>query len=271
MVALPIKNPFTGAASFHLLETTSTMDEARRLTRLGFPVGTVICADFQSAGRGRLPERAWVGERGRNLLGTLILGPGAGQIPGFTLRMGLALCRAVDIFSIQEGFPIPEDPRLKWPNDVLVGGRKLAGILCEADPQNTFVGFGINVNQRDFPPELESRVTSLALLMEDRAQELDGFHLLEIVLDQIFLVLGESSWKEEIEAVLWRRGEAVRFLLGLPEKGEILEGKLLGIDPTGALLIAPGSGEGPPHSLISGELLPARESRVDRGGPNHIR
>ncbi len=246
------------------------MDEARRLARLGFAEGTFIGAEWQTAGRGRLPERVWEAERGKNLLGTLILAPEAARIPGFTLRIGLALCRSVDIFCIQEGFAPLEDPRLKWPNDVLVGGKKLAGILCEAAPEATYAGFGINVNQAGFSPGLEAKATSLSLLRPGRGPDLDRDRFLELVLDQIRLVLGESSWKEEAEAVLWRRGEAVRFLRGLPEREDIVEGRLLGLDPSGALLILPAAG-GPPLPLVSGELLPPRESRVDRSGPNHIR
>lgn len=270
MLALPIRNPFAGAASFQVLETASTMDEARRLARLGFVEGTYIGAEWQTAGRGRLPERVWEAEKGKSLLGTLILAPQAARIPGFTLRIGLALCRSVDIFSIQEGFASPDDPRLKWPNDVLVGGRKLAGILCEASPEATYVGFGINVNQDRFSAELEAKATSLSLLRPGSGPDLDRNRLLELVLDQIRLVLGESSWRQEAEAVLWRRGETVRFLRGLPERGDIVEGRLLGLDPNGALLILPAAG-GPALPLISGELLAPRESRVDRSGPNHIR
>lgn len=277
MEPIPLRNPFPGAACFYLQETTSTMDEARRYARLGFPQGTFIGADQQSMGRGRFPERAWQAEKGKSLLGTIILGPGVARIPGFPLRIGLAVCRAVDIFLIQGGFVGAEDPRLKWPNDVFIKGRKIAGILCEASPEATYAGFGVNVNQRNFPPELEAKATSLALQGPggDDARELDRFHLLELVLDQIFLVLSESSWREEAEALLWRRGETVRFLNGLPERQELIEGRLLGLDPQGALLIAPSAG-GAALALVSGELLaaevkPASPARVDRNGPNHIR
>jgi BirA family transcriptional regulator, biotin operon repressor / biotin---[acetyl-CoA-carboxylase] ligase len=272
MEPLAIRNPFPGAASFRFLETSSTMDEARRLVRLGFPLGTTLVADSQTAGRGRFPERKWLSQPGENLLATVVLAPEAARLPGLPLRMGLALCRAVDLFMIQAGLYPPAPPELKWPNDVLVEGKKLAGLLCEATAEATLVGLGVNVNQRRFPAELSHRATSLALCLSrsEKAEDLDRFRLLELVLDQVAVVLREGTWREEAEALLWRRGEWVRFQNGLPEKGDIVEGRLAGLDPTGALLIETEKGKAP-QAFLAGELLLLKAARVDRSRSNHIR
>jgi BirA family biotin operon repressor/biotin-[acetyl-CoA-carboxylase] ligase len=272
MEQLPVRNPFPGAASFYLLETTSTMDDAKKLVRLGFPPGSVVAAGSQSAGRGRFPDRVWEAEGEANLLATLILAREAALLPGFPLRMGLALCRAVDLFCLQSGYYPPSPPELKWPNDVLIGDRKLAGILCEATAEATFAGFGVNINQRSFPGALAAKATSLvqALGLGETAPPLDRFRLLELVLDQISLVLAETGWKEEAEALLWKRGERVRFQEGLPESNSIVEGRILGISPEGALLIDV-AGEKQPRALSAGELILTEAPRVDRGDYNHIR
>jgi len=272
MKPLAIANPFPGASSFHVETTASTMDEARRLARTGVGPGSVIMADEQSAGRGRFADRAWRAPPAKGLLATLILGPEAARIPALPLRIGLALCRTIDSLAGRPGGPASV---LKWPNDVLLGGRKVAGILCEASPEGTFVGFGINVGMESFPPELADKATSLALALGKEAGELDRLRILELALGQIRLVLVDSRWREEAEAILWMRGERVRFLNGLPESDDVVEGILEGLDPTGALLIDAGKASGA-LAYSAGELIvdwpacPARPARVDRNGSDHI-
>lgn len=262
MEPLAIHNPFPGAAAFHVGETTSTMDEARRLAALGFPAGTVISADLQTAGRGRFPERRWEAAEEANLLATVILPREAASLPGFPIRMGLAACRAIDLFCLRTGSYPPEPPRLKWPNDILLAGKKTAGILCEAKGEATYAGFGINLSQRRFPPELEGRATSLALALghPEGAPALERDALLEILLDQVAVVLPEERWREEAEAILWMRGGEVTFIEGLPASGRRIAGLLAGIAPDGALLIEV-KGERAPRSLAAGELVtwPGRE------------
>jgi BirA family biotin operon repressor/biotin-[acetyl-CoA-carboxylase] ligase len=272
MKPLAIANPFPGASSFHVGTTSSTMDEARRLARAGFRPGSVIVADEQSAGRGRFADRAWRAPPGEGLLATLVLGPEAALIPALPLRIGLALCRTIDGLAGRPGKPAAA---LKWPNDVLLGGRKVAGILCEASPEGTFIGFGINVGMESFPTELADKATSLALALGRKTAELDRFHILELALGQIGLVLEDARWREEAEAVLWMKGKRVRFLSGLPESRNVVEGVLEGLDPTGALLIDPGKPSGP-AAFAAGELIvewpasAAPSARVDRNGSDHI-
>lgn len=121
--------------------------------------GDVFTAEFQTAGRGRLDHR-WQSVYGENLMFSAVLeagGKSPAEVATLPLVAGLALVKALS--------PYVGGARLslKWPNDVLCDGRKLAGILCELNGERVIVGAGINVNQISFPPEIADRATSLAL------------------------------------------------------------------------------------------------------------
>ncbi|MBX6363022.1 MAG: biotin--[acetyl-CoA-carboxylase] ligase, partial [Gemmatimonadetes bacterium] len=143
----------------------STNDTARRLAETGAPAGTVVLADEQRRGRGQ-HGRSWHAPAGKGLLLSVLLRPdedGAGAPSILPIRVGLAVAQAVEAAT---GI----DVRLKWPNDLLVGGRKLAGILCEgvrggAGAQSVVVGVGINVDQdlHELPPCIDPPATSLRL------------------------------------------------------------------------------------------------------------
>ena len=144
-------------------ETESTNDDAWDLVGLGAPDGSVVVADHQTRGRGRM-GRTWHSSDARGLAMSVLIHLSCepdmlGTLP---LVAGLALSRAFDRLGV--------DVELKWPNDLLLDGRKLAGILCEGRKtasgiQAAVVGVGVNVSQRaeDFPPELRERATSLAI------------------------------------------------------------------------------------------------------------
>jgi len=260
MTSLPIANPFPGALSLLVPETLSTQDEARLLARRGFPEGSVLAAEHQSAGRGRGERRRWESEAGANLLFTLRLDGERAREPALPLRVGAALCRAAAALAAEMGRGFgaardtgaagPDGPRLKWPNDLLLGGRKAAGILCEAGAEGLFVGVGVNCNQRSFPACLAGRATSLALCL---GGDINRWRLLELFLGELRLELGSEDWKSGVERLLWRRGELVRFVPGGPDSGPAMEGRLEGLDPGGALIIRPEGG--PPAAFAAGELL----------------
>lgn len=141
--------------------TASTNDDALRLGREGAPDGTVVLAEQQSRGRGRL-GRSWVSAPRRNLYMSVLLRPVIAPVdaPQLSLVAGLALARAVEELGVEA--------QIKWPNDIVVGGRKLAGILTEIEAEadrvgHVVVGMGLNVNSQasEFPAELQSRATSL--------------------------------------------------------------------------------------------------------------
>ena len=142
---------------FHRKETTaSTNADARE----GRP-GDVFVADFQTAGRGRL-DHEWHAARGENLTFSVVLDAAdasPAEVATLPLVVGLAVARAVGslLGKISE-------VAVKWPNDVLVGGKKICGILCERNGDAVIAGIGLNVNQTDFPAEIAARATSLRLV-----------------------------------------------------------------------------------------------------------
>lgn len=160
---------------YRLDETVSTNIDARA----GKP-GDVYIAEFQSAGRGRL-DHAWHAAKGENLTFSAVLstdGRDVSEIVTLPLVIGLAAARAVGGLAV-----VPQtEIAVKWPNDVLVGGRKLAGILCERHGENVIAGIGLNVNQTSFPPEISARATSLALLT---GKPLDREAVFTAVLEEI--------------------------------------------------------------------------------------
>jgi BirA family biotin operon repressor/biotin-[acetyl-CoA-carboxylase] ligase len=243
------------------------MDAARELAAGGAPHGTVICADFQEAGRGRTRGRPWLGDRGDNLFFTILFRYGSSLPSVLTLRTGLAVSRAVETFAP----PLAGLLRIKWPNDLLIllpsGARKAAGILAESDGSVLFTGIGVNLCQGDFPPELRRKATSLRLSLRELGLEegLEGeprFSLLERILAFLHRELagpeaGESGlpggWRRRLEERLYLKGERVRFIAGPADSGQAVEGRLLGIGPGGELLILPDGGS-ETRAFIAGEL-----------------
>lgn len=145
----------------YLSTTASTMDDARAAARQGAPDGRVVVAGEQTAGRGRFGRR-WVAPPDANLLFTLVTRPRRDLLERLSVIAALSVAEAVEAVS-------GVAPIFKWPNDVLVEGRKLAGILVEAEfsgetPSFALVGVGLNVNART--PELDE-IASLAVSLLD--------------------------------------------------------------------------------------------------------
>jgi BirA family biotin operon repressor/biotin-[acetyl-CoA-carboxylase] ligase len=150
--------------------TTSTMDAAFGTARSGAPHGAVVVAEAQTAGRGQ-HGRAWASSTGRDLTFSLLLFPRLSPeaVPLVAVAAGLAVRETV-------AARVAEATTVKWPNDVLVEGRKIAGVLVERRPSGAapavVVGVGINVETRSFPPEVAGRATSLLLAgATERARE----------------------------------------------------------------------------------------------------
>lgn len=158
-----LRTAFVGRNLLYLLETGSTNDEARRLAEAGAPDGTLVIADYQTAGRGRL-NRRWEAPPGCCLLLSLIFRPNLAQQQAQRLTMicGLAVVEAIESETgLQAG--------LKWPNDVVLNGAKVAGILTEVGLSGerlvqAVVGIGLNVNldPAQLPGDLLTPVGSLS-------------------------------------------------------------------------------------------------------------
>lgn len=155
----------------HAPEMDSTNLRARMLVKDGAPDGSLVVCEHQTAGRGRL-GRGWETPRGEALTCSLILAARAAQAQMYTLAAAVAAAKAARTLC-----PTLE-PRIKWPNDLIINGRKCAGILCELCADSVIIGIGINVNQTRFTGELTDKATSL--LREAGGEPLDRCELLRL-------------------------------------------------------------------------------------------
>jgi BirA family biotin operon repressor/biotin-[acetyl-CoA-carboxylase] ligase len=217
-------------------EVGSTNDIAKRLADDGAVHGEVVIAEAQTAGRGRR-GRAWVSPAGRNLTLSIILRPDLppSRAPELTLVASVALCQAVRQVGVPAG--------IKWPNDLLSRGRKLAGVLTElaADPdrvQWVVLGIGVNVNVRaeEFPEELRDIATSLAV---ERGEPVPRALFAAAVLSSLEEWLdrhaedGFPSVREAWRAMSITLDREVR----VRASGRELEGVAEDVDEAGALLV----------------------------------
>ena len=183
--------------------TRSTNADAREGSH-----GDVFVADFQTAGRGRL-DHSWLAAAGENLTFSAVLdvaGLDPARAATLPLVVGLAVARAVaPLLPDTAG----NDLAIKWPNDVMLRGRKLAGILCERNGDCVVAGVGLNVNQTGFPPEIAERATSLALTTGGCFQRDE---LLSRVLSAIYSE--HARWRKGGFAACRRDFAALDFLAG---------------------------------------------------------
>jgi len=255
MKLLELNNPF-GAPVYHEETVSSTFDLARCLAEQGEPHGTVVTADFQKTGRGRL-NRPWVTERGKSLMFTILLHyAGASSIPNaITLRTGLAVSLAVeDLAPALIGGSV----QVKWPNDVMINARKAAGILTEANGETVYIGVGVNVAQQEFPEQYRLKAGSIIHSFPALAGNA-RFVLLEKILSRFYQEIespppsSAETWRERLLDRLYKKGETVTFAEGAADSKNLVEGVLYGLGPEGELLIIP-KGEEKARSFINGEL-----------------
>jgi BirA family biotin operon repressor/biotin-[acetyl-CoA-carboxylase] ligase len=154
-----METAWLGRAWRALDECGSTNDEAAAWARAGAPAGAVVTAETQTRGRGQ-QGRAWHSPPGASLYLSVVLRPPLApvKLPPLTLAVGVALAETAALFGVT--------PSLKWPNDLLLDGKKAAGILSESACQggrleHVIVGIGVNLNVAEFPPELAEIATSL--------------------------------------------------------------------------------------------------------------
>ena len=235
-----------------LAETDSTQRVARELARAGAPEGTVVIAEAQTAGRGRL-GRTWHSPRGVNLYCSIVLRPplSPAAVPQVALVAGVAAAAAL---AETPGLA----PRLKWPNDVLIDGRKVAGILTEMEAEvervhHVILGIGVNLNapRAAFPPELRERATSLFLATGRRVDRAAVTGRLLAALEARygrFLEGGFEAVRAEWESYSCLTGTDVRVASA---EGE-MAGRVLGLDADGALMLA--RPDGTSTRIVAGEV-----------------
>jgi BirA family transcriptional regulator, biotin operon repressor / biotin---[acetyl-CoA-carboxylase] ligase len=217
-----------GRPRLHLRETTSTNERARALAAAGAPHGTLVTADEQLAGRGR-QGRVWTAPPGSAVLMSVVLRELTETLP---LTAAVAVCEA-----------LPVEAAIKWPNDVWIEERKVAGILIEARPLDGWavLGIGLNVTTEEFPPELHA--TSLKLAGADVSQD----EALAAVLGALERWLAAPA--SEVLAA-WRGRDA---LLGRTIRWDngSNEGTAAGVDSSGALIVETAGGR---VTLDAGEV-----------------
>lgn len=229
----------------------STSDEAKSLAAAGAPAGTLVWARAQSAGRGR-HGRNWISPAG-NLYASLILRPSAPAATAAQLGFVAALAVGDGCLALAPEAAIS----LKWPNDVLLAGRKLAGLLLESqsrgDDTLDWLVLGVGVNLATYPVEVEYPATALAVTGADAdAETMLG------ALATSFLAWYER-WREgpgfaTIRTEWLARAQGLNQPIRVRLTGETREGVFAGLDIDGALLLDTGTGR---QRIAAGEVFPA--------------
>jgi BirA family biotin operon repressor/biotin-[acetyl-CoA-carboxylase] ligase len=241
-----------GRNIIHYFRTDSTNALALRLAAEGAEHGTVVVAEEQAAGRGRL-GRAWYSEKSNGIYASIILRPPLSPVaaPVLTLMAGAAAQKAV---SSTTGLAVD----IRWPNDLLVNGKKVCGILTEMSAEldrvhAVVLGIGINVNNPQMPAELEDTATSLRM---EAHRGISRVHLLAALLRELerhyhlLLKEGNSAITERWAAAsTFAWGKRVRVVTGA---GEMLA-TTAGIDSNGALRIR--HDDDREESLAAGEVV----------------
>ncbi len=225
-------------------KTGSTNADLAALARQGADEGLVLVAEAQTSGRGRL-DRTWTAPPRSGLTFSVLLRPGVptARLAWLPLLTGLAVVRALRGFAELEGVPRGRmaEAALKWPNDVLIGDRKLAGILAERAGDAVVVGIGLNVGLRasELPAPM---ATSLAI----EGAPADRDPVLRAILRSLAAVYaefkreaGERALREAYEQVCATAGRQVR--VELPD-GDVFTGTATGVDEHGRLLVAGAEG-----------------------------
>lgn len=220
---------------FHFQELESTMDQAKLLAKNNAPHLSVVIAENQTAGRGRL-SRKWVSSRG-GLWFTLILKPHLPPVLSYIYNFTASLCLSRTLNRL---FDL--DAKVKWPNDLLLNGQKLAGLLSEMETKGDMaecinIGIGLNVNNE--PQQVEPKAVSIRDILNrtvSRRLILQSF-LLDFE-NQIQTIDCENIiglWKKQTSTI----GSRVR----IETFGEIFEGLALDVDESGTLIIQDQTGE----------------------------
>ncbi len=225
-----------GCVIHRFSELGSTNDEARRLADEGAVEGTVVIASHQTKGRGSR-GRAWLSPPDVNLLFSVVLRP---NLPAH--RLGeLAFVTAVGAAGgLRKMFAL--DVRVKWPNDIVVGSRKIGGIVIEAGANCAIVGIGVNVNWVDLPGELAESATSIAIETGGAVDIEKTFRGVLAGLESAYadyLAYGFGKILDEWRSLACGFGEDVELEID----GRVLQGRVVGVEDDGSLLIETCSGE----------------------------
>lgn len=220
---------------FDTIDSTNT--KAQELAEKGYPSGTLVVADKQESGKGRR-GRSWVSLSGTGIFMTLMIKPDINPNNASMLTLVAALAVAKAITSVTG-----EEALIKWPNDIVINGKKVCGILTEMNAQFDYinhivVGIGINVHNESFPEEISQMASSLMIEAGGKR-----FHRAQIIAETMsyfeqyydtFLETQDlSALVREYDELLVNRNKSVRVL----DPKEPFDGKAMGITPKGELIV----------------------------------
>ena len=230
--------------------TESTMDDARTAAQDNAPEGTLVVAEEQTVGRGRF-QRTWVSPPGVNLYFSLLLRPGPDHASQLTMMASLALARVLCRLAQESG-----EVTIKWPNDVRMGGKKIAGILVESSLANegtdsfSIIGMGVNIN---FDPGEYPDISDIATsLQRELGHPIPRLHLLTAIMgemEELYLAIKQGgSVREEWASFLDTLGNQVRVAWG----EQVYEGYAQSVDEDGSLVLR--LSDGSLQTLAAGEV-----------------
>lgn len=242
-----------GTSVICLKETDSTNSVAFKMAEEGAPEGTVVIADTQSAGKGRL-GRIWLSPAGVNLYCSIVLRPAIAPVAAcqLTFLSVVAVARAVERCTKLK-------PQIKWPNDILINGKKVAGLLNEMNAETEKVNFvvlgiGVNLNLRMSALSeglLRHPATSL---LEEGGEDVDRLRFTRALLEELdqlyenFLVEGDGPVRAEWLARSAIKGRSVK----VSQQNREFSGVVQGVDSFGALLVL--LGDGTLETVLSGDV-----------------
>ena len=247
---LPASHPWRGNIHhFNTIDSTNT--EAKRLAEMHAPHGTVVIADSQTAGRGRL-DRSFHSPAGTGIYFSVVLRPDLTpqQLMPLTCAAAVAACNAVEKVSAIR-------PGIKWTNDLVVNGKKLGGILTELRLNGNglvdyaIIGIGINCGQKagDFPAEIENIATSLFLCTGQKADRARlAAALIETLSDMAENLKNPDAFLPQYRTNCITIGQEISLLRG----DEIRHGKAMDVDNDGALVVQ--FADGHFETISSGEV-----------------
>ncbi|HWQ76750.1 MAG TPA: biotin--[acetyl-CoA-carboxylase] ligase [Syntrophomonas sp.] len=237
---------------FYYSSIDSTNNQARTLAAEGYAEGTVVVADTQTEGRGRR-GRNWYSPAGQGIYISLILRPQMPlkEIPRISLMIAVAVAE-----TLEKELALPA--RIKWPNDILINGRKVAGILSEAVTdldgiEFVVAGIGLNINNpmRDFPNDFRTDPTSVLAETKQPASRVQILQSLLASLEKYYFILQQGNFTDILQ-----RGRQLSMVIGqrvsLEDGGRLVSGRAVDIDENGFLVVCDATGEN--HTIFSGEI-----------------
>ncbi len=214
------------------LKTVDSTNEYIKNNCLSHEEGLTVVADRQTNGKGRL-GRGWESDDESSLYMSILLKPrvNAQSIPLITLMCGLAVCRAIN--SVCNA-----DAKIKWPNDIIIGNKKLCGILCESKINDTgtsvIAGIGININNKSFCDSIKDKACSLYSVTNTVYDKKDVMRCVLDELDKLYVDFdqGDMSFLKEYKALCASLGRQVTFI----RDGQNVTAEAVDIDDTGSLI-----------------------------------